>query len=138
MVVMFLWFSEEISLLPTASWDQNGITVAGWANGTYGSSLSQLDSPLELLTTSNDVMHICARINHRIVVVHLDSTMNSFTIGSGRGFDLGQLSGPIDAISTNTSLYVLDSGNFRVQKLSLNRSDIFSKTLRHVNLNAIQ
>ncbi len=120
---MFFAFQGEITLSPYASWNQTGVTIAGWANATSGSSLSQLYRPMGLSITENDVMHISDQYNHRIVVVDLNSATNKFTIGSGPGSNLSQFNHPYDHFIVNTSLYVLDTDNRRVQKLSLNGSD---------------
>lgn len=68
-------------------------------------------------------MYIADSGNHRIVRVHLGSTTDICTIGSGPGSDLNQLNEAQDVMATNTSLYVLDTNNCRVQKLSLDGSD---------------
>ena len=103
-----------------ASWDQNGITIAGWANGTDGSSLSQLNLPLAISISRNDVLYVSDKDNHRIVVVHLNSITDPFIIGSGPGTGPSEFNLPYDLVATNTSLYVIDFYNRRVQKTSLN------------------
>jgi hypothetical protein len=122
-LIVFFNFEGEINLSPYASWDQNGITIAGWANGTNGSSLSQLNAPVGISITNNDVLYIADYFNHRVIVVHLDSTIDKFAIGTGRGSGPSQFIQPQDVFATITSLYVLDGGNRRVQKLLLNGSD---------------
>jgi hypothetical protein len=54
--------------------------------------------------------------------VHLDSTTNLSIIGSGPGVGLTEFNTPYDLLVTNTSLYVVDAGNLRVKKSSLNGS----------------
>jgi sugar lactone lactonase YvrE len=76
-----------------------------------------------LSITENDVMYISDVGNHRIVVVDLNSATKKFTIGSGPGSNLSQFNHSSDHFIVNTSLYVLDTDNRRVQKLSLNGSD---------------
>ena len=68
-------------------------------------------------------MFISDTYNDRIVVVQLDSTSNVSVIGSGPGSNLSQFNLPFDLFVINTSLYVIDSVNCRVQKMSLNGSD---------------
>jgi hypothetical protein len=68
-------------------------------------------------------MYISDMENHRIVVVHLNSTTNISIIGSGPGPGSNQFNGPHDVFVTTTSLYVNDLSNRRVQKMSLNGSD---------------
>jgi hypothetical protein len=68
-------------------------------------------------------MYIGDRDNHRILVVYLNSTINSFAIGPGLGTSPSQFNRPHSGFGTDTSLYVGDSWNSRVQKMSLNGSD---------------
>ncbi len=58
-----------------------------------------------------------------MVVVHLDSTTETFAIGSGPGSNSNQFLHVHGVFVTNTSLYVGDTGNHRVQKLSLEGSN---------------
>ena len=113
----------EIQLSPNASWDANGITVAGWQNGTGGSSFFQLNMPIGVSISTDDVLYISDVINHRIVVVHLDLISPSFVIGSGPGSTPSEFHSPYNSFLTKSSLYVLDMGNARIQKLSLNGSN---------------
>jgi sugar lactone lactonase YvrE len=104
-------------------WDQNGTTVAGQARGTSGSSLSQLNSPFGLSITKNDVLYVSDTDNNRIVVVQLGSNTSTFTIGSGPGAGSNEFHQPYDLFVTNTSLYVIDYVNQRMQKMSSNGSN---------------
>ena len=110
----------DISLSPYASWNQTGITITGSENGTSGSSISKLNLPFGISITKNNIIYISDSDNHRIVVVPLDSISNISIIGSGPGFGLNQFNGPYDLFVTNTSLYVIDEQNHRVQKTQLN------------------
>jgi sugar lactone lactonase YvrE len=112
-------FSAEINLSPQATWDQNGCTIVGWRDGSDGPSLTQLSQPFGISITRNDVLYISDSNNHRIVVVQLGSMSGTFTIGSGSN----QFQSPLDVFVTNTSLYVIDSGNKRVQKMALDGSN---------------
>ncbi|CAF3924740.1 unnamed protein product [Adineta steineri] len=114
---------SEINLSPRASWNQTGITIIGSPNGTAGSSLFQLSSPYGISIVYNDVLYISDTANDRIVVVDLDHTDNVSFIGSGPGTNLGEFDGPFGISTTNTSLYVIDFGNDRVQKMLLNGSN---------------
>lgn len=102
-------------------WDQNGITVVGGSNSTSG-SFTQLRRPFGISISDNDVLYIAEKGNHRIVVVHLSSTVNILTIGSGPGNASNQLDNPTDVFVKNTKLYVVDADNSRVQDTSLNGS----------------
>ena len=70
--------------------------------------------------TENNFMYVSDMTNNRIVVIDLDSTGNIYTIGSGPGSNRNQLQAPGDLFVTNNSLYIVDIGNRRVQKASLN------------------
>jgi sugar lactone lactonase YvrE len=73
--------------------------------------------------SNNDVLYISDRDNNRIVVVDLNSTNSIYIIGSGPGSGSSQFNNTLDLFVTNTSLYVLDYGNDRVQQTSLNGSN---------------
>ena len=125
--LMLLPFTlAEIGLSPQSSWDQNAITVAGWSNATSGNSTSQLGVPFGISIASSDDLYISDYLNHRIVVVHLNSNADITIIGSGPGSNPSQFYGPFDVVAANTSLYVADFYNHRVQKTSLNGSDPFT------------
>ena len=115
--------SAEVELSPQASWDENGVTVAGWANVTAGSTLSQLNGPFGISITRNNVLRISDTRNHRIVVVQLSSTTYVSIIGSGPGSKSNRFNSLYDLFVTNTSIYVIDEENHRVQKLTLSGSD---------------
>jgi streptogramin lyase len=99
------------------------VTITGSSNGTSGSSLSQLNAPFGISITQNDVLYISDSYNHRIVVIHLNYSINISLIGSGPGSNLNQYNVPYGLSITNTSLYVIDENNHRVQKTSLDGSN---------------
>jgi sugar lactone lactonase YvrE len=113
----------EITLSPYASWNQSGVTVAGASNGAAGSSISLLNMSAGISITYNDVLYISDSNNNRVVVLNLDSITNISIIGSGPGNDTNQFNTPYDLFVTNTSLYVIDYNNHRVQKTSLDGSN---------------
>ena len=88
-----------------------------------GSSLSQLDGPFGLAITNDDILYISDVDNHRIVVADLNSIEKNFIIGSGPDAAVDQLNSPYDISTTSTSLYILDAGNSRIQKRSLDGSN---------------
>lgn len=63
--------SEQIDLSPRALWNQEGITVAGWRNGSNGSLISQLTHPLEI-AVNNDRLFVSDSENHRLIIVSLN------------------------------------------------------------------
>lgn len=113
----------EISLPPYAFWNPNGIVVAGWANGSYGSTLALLNLPFGISISHNDILYVSDTYNHRVVVVDLVSGMSQSIIGSGPGNNLNKFNKPYDLFATDTSLYILDYANYRIQKTSLNGSN---------------
>ena len=113
-------YLAEINLSPYASWNQTGVNVAGWSNGTAGSSISQLNYPFSISISNNDVLYVSDFFNHRIVVVDLNLNTNLSTIGPGPGNSSTQFYNPDGIFVTNTSLYVIDYNNHRVQKTFLN------------------
>ncbi len=70
------------------------------------SSLFQLNLPLGISITNNDVMYIADKDNHRIVVVYLNSTISNFSIGSEPGPGASQFNYPYNLFTTNTSPHV--------------------------------
>ena len=73
--------------------------------------------------TDNDILYISDIYNSRVVVVDLVSGKNTSVIGSGVGANVNQFNAPYDLFITNSSLYVLDYNNNRVQKSSLDGSN---------------
>ena len=115
-----VFFLEQIQLSPYAFWDQTGTTVAGWTNGTPGSSRSQLNHPVDLSITTNDVLYVSDKLNNRIIVVYLNDYNNIFVIGPILDSSTSPFNQTTGLFATKTALYVLDSDNHRVQQLSLN------------------
>ena len=60
-------------------------------------------------------LYVADRGNHRVVAIQPDSTNATAIIGSGYGSASDQFDQPTDVFVTNTSIYVLDTYNFRVQ-----------------------
>ena len=99
------------------------MTVAGWPNGTNGSSLTQLSQPFGISITNNNVLYISDTNNNRIVIVDLTSNTNISIIGSGPGSNPTQFNMPFNLFLTHTSLYVIELINLRLQKVPLNGSN---------------
>ena len=60
----------------------------------------------------NDTLYIADRYNHRVVIITSNSTTATF---GSFGTASNQFNEPADVFVTNTSIYVLDSLNYRVQ-----------------------
>jgi hypothetical protein len=93
--------------------------VAGQPDGRTGASVSYLDKPFGISVTSSNDLYIGDTNNHRIIVIHRDSSKSPFVIGSEPDFGPNKLNSPSDLFTTDTALYVTDTNNNRVQKLSL-------------------
>jgi sugar lactone lactonase YvrE len=79
--------------------------------------------PFGISITSNDVLYISDTNNNRIVVLDLTSRTNISIIGSGPGSNSSQFNNPYGLFIKDTSLYVIDYNNYRVQKSLLNGSN---------------
>ena len=110
-------------LSTTARWTENGITVAGFSNGASGSSLDGLWGNFAVYCTDNDILCIADTKNDRVVLVAPNSTTAIFVIGKQSSANMFTFSEPADVFVTETSMYVMDTLNFRVQKWSKNFSD---------------
>ena len=129
MLILFPLIIAELVLPREATWDQNGVTIAGASNGTPGLSPSQFNSNLGISITNDDMLYVADMNNHRVVVVDLNSTSNISIIGSGPGNGSNQFYEPFDVLVRNNSLYVLDSNNHRIQEISLNNSNSSAMSL---------
>ena len=106
--------------MPNTSWYESATTVAGSANGTNGASTHRLNLPVGVAISIYDVLYIGDMENNRTVAVPLDYITPTFIIGSGPN----QLYNPYKAFPTNSSLYIADVGNNRIQKQLLNGSNL--------------
>lgn len=79
-----------------------------------GSSPDKLYQNHDLFWADNDILYIADAWNNRIVLIGPNSTTAIRTIGGSSQPDL--FATPADVFVTRTSIYVMDSGNFRVQK----------------------
>ena len=68
----------------------------------------------------NNTLYIADTGNRRVVVVQPGSANATAIFGSGPGSGADQFNQPTDVFVTNTSIYVLDRANYRVQKWARN------------------
>ena len=68
-------------------------------------------------------MYISDSSNHRVLIVDLNFSSHVSILGSGLGSNADQLNVPMGLFATNTSLYVIDTNNGRIQKTLLNGSN---------------
>jgi sugar lactone lactonase YvrE len=103
-----------------ATWEQNGITVAG-GNGP-GAEMNQLHVPHGLFIDDNQALYIAEYSNHRIVKWNFGATQGKIVAGgNGPGDRNDQLYNPGDVILDKAKdyLFIGDAGNNRVVRWSL-------------------
>jgi hypothetical protein len=109
-----------ISISPTATWTENGITIAG-GRGT-GENLNQLSQPEDLTVDDDDTVFIVDCDNHRIVAWKHGDTMEGRLVAGGNGMAnrMDQLNDPRDVVvdKKNDSLIICDRTNRRVVRWS--------------------
>ena len=94
--------SNDLHLVPIiplcstrAVWKKNGVTVAGFTNGTASSSLSGLARPTQLFVDAVGNMHIVDLINNRILYWPMNSAEGHIVAGTGyAGSDPNELNAP--------------------------------------------
>ena len=111
-----LYNLARFKLSSVARWSQNGITVAGSANGLDGSSLDRLSGSTSAYYGDDGILYISDAGNDRIVLIAPNSTTPIAVIG--RRSDYIIFAYPAAIFVTQASIYVMDTGNFRVQKWS--------------------
>ncbi|CAF3594515.1 unnamed protein product [Rotaria sp. Silwood1] len=105
--------------IPTcATWNQTGITVAGNQNGTYGSDLSSIYSPVSIFVDNNYVLYVTDRDNNRIMKYYANATIGIVVAGNlTAGNSSTQLNSPKGiAVDQYGSVIVSDSSNYRIQQ----------------------
>ncbi|CAF1464805.1 unnamed protein product, partial [Rotaria sordida] len=110
------------NLSASTHWAQNAITVAGLANGTYGSSPSTLYFNQGIRITNDNILYIADSSNNRIVLIGPDSTM-AIDIIQNAPDSSPLFSYPSDIFVTEKYIYIADSFNYRVVRLFKNRTN---------------
>jgi hypothetical protein len=110
-------FLAQLNLPTTARWQLNATIVAG-LNGSFHSY------PFGIIVDADNNLYIAEMYNHRIVIVKPNSTTAVATIGTGAGSNATKFLQPSDVVVTSTAIYVMDTDNFRVQKLSRNSTNV--------------
>ena len=98
-----------------ATWEQNGITVAG-GNGV-GNGLNQLSSPEDVYVYDDKTIYVADYGNHRIVEWILGANTGKVVAGgNGAGVRTDQLNGPTHVIvdKNKDCLIICDQGNQRI------------------------
>ncbi|CAF2046351.1 unnamed protein product, partial [Rotaria magnacalcarata] len=138
--------------IPTyATWNQTGITVAGNSNGTNGSDLGSLSTPVSIFIDNNYTLYVCDRDNNRIVKYYAYATVGILVAGNRtKGNDLSELWSPKGvAVDQYGNVIIADSSNYRIQKfppgstvgitVAINSSAISIGVMRdlHINVNNV-
>ncbi len=107
--------ASPIDIHPIATWQQNGLTVAG-GNG-YGNGINQLSLPMGLYVDDDQTVYIADQSNHRIMEWKSGATSGQVIAGgNGEGNWAHQLFNPRDVIvdKESDSLIICDYSNRRV------------------------
>jgi sugar lactone lactonase YvrE len=94
-----------------------GVTVAGYGNGTSGSTPNALTYPLGLALDVNDSLYVSDYGNHRVMKIQAGSLTRSVVADSTgvSGDSLALLNSPAElAVDANSNIYVNDDFNYRV------------------------
>jgi sugar lactone lactonase YvrE len=108
--------------VPTcATWNQTGITVAGNANGTAGSSIGSLNATVSIFVDNNYTLYVCDRENNRIMKYLFNTTIGIVVAGNGTaGNSPTELNAPKGvAVDQMGAVIVADSSNYRIQRFPL-------------------
>ncbi len=121
--------ASAIEIHAIATWQQNGLTVAG-GNG-YGNVIHQLSLPMGLYVDDDQTVYVADQSNHRIVEWKSGATSGQVIAGgNGEGSGAHQLSNPRDVIvdKEGDSLIICDYLNKRVVRWS-RRNDTSGETI---------
>ncbi|CAF4114248.1 unnamed protein product, partial [Rotaria magnacalcarata] len=121
-IVTFLPTGIYALSIPTcATWNQNGITVAGNSNGNSGSDLASLTNPVDIFVDNNYTLYIADRDNNRVVRYYTNDTIGTVVAGnSTTGNSPSELNAPKGiAVDQYGAIIVADSSNYRIQRFPL-------------------
>ncbi|CAF0850899.1 unnamed protein product [Didymodactylos carnosus] len=112
--------TTDVGICATATWAQNGRTVAG-GNGS-GSEFTQLNGPFGLFVDENQTIYVTDRYNNRVMKWERDALSGQLVAGGKRqGTRDDQLNYPTDVVvDQDGTIYISDYGNQRVQQWSRN------------------
>jgi sugar lactone lactonase YvrE len=98
------------------SYPLNGVTVAGYGNGSSGRANNALNSPWGLALDGNDILYVADQQNSRVMKFQSGSLNGSIVAGTGMyGNNVNQLQQPAEiSINVASSIYVNDYSNYRV------------------------
>lgn len=102
--------TECLGQYQSSCWSENATTVAGSPTGSSGSTVSLLNTNLGIYLTDATELFIADSGNNRIIFSDLNHFPSPTIFGNGTP-SMGQ---PADVFVTNTSVYIMDKGNYRV------------------------
>ena len=108
--------SANVNVSRGACWNPKGSTIGERTGPNF---LGSLGRSLAVAVTSTDVIYISDKDNHRVHYVPLNGSSIGTPIGSTKGSGASQFDEPGNIFVTNTSLYVIDRQNKRLQKMEL-------------------
>jgi sugar lactone lactonase YvrE len=121
--------ASGIDIHSIATWQQNGLTVAG-GNG-WGNGINQFYNPYGLYVDDDQTVYVADEVNCRIVEWKSGATSGQVVAGgNGQGNGAHQLSGPRDVIvdKERDSLIICDHMNQRVVRWP-RRNDTSGETI---------
>ena len=104
--------TEYLGQYHSSCWSENATTVAGSPTGLLGATVSLLNTNLGIYLTDTTELFIADSGNNRVIFSDLNSFPSPTIFGNG----LLSMSQPADVFVTNTSVYIMDKGNYRVLK----------------------
>jgi hypothetical protein len=103
----------SIKLPSNARWKPNDITMASTTDGTGGSSFNILSQSYGL-SYDDDILYVADAYNNRIVLI--GSNPNTATRIIDRLSQPNMFSKPTDVFVPRTSIYIMDTWHFTIQK----------------------
>ena len=103
----------------SSCWSENATTVAGSSAGSAGVTVSLLNTNLGIYITDATELFIADSVNNRVIFSDLNHIPSPTIFGNG----IPSMSQPADVFVTNTSVYIMDKGNYRVLKYWKNGSN---------------
>ena len=109
-----------LNISKCATWNPDGITVAGNKNGASGSGFGSLNTPVGMFIDKNNSLFIADRDNHRIMKYDANNTTGIVMAGNlGAGNYFNQLNQPKGVVVDQYGFLIVgDSSNHRIQNFS--------------------
>lgn len=103
---------------------QDGVVIAGFGNGSSGTTLDGLNQPFSLDIHSDNIIYISEMGNERIIRINLNSSVKTLVAGTGStGSSNQQLHAPTTVkVDIASNVYVAEYSNHRVMLWTSNSS----------------